>query len=45
LVTAVGILGFFVFLMTLGHTGIWPVIASFGLVLLGVFKWAYEPAG
>ena len=45
LVTAVGILGFFVFLMTLGHTGIWPVIASFGLVLVGVFKWAYEPAG
>ncbi|MEP7226582.1 MAG: cytochrome c oxidase subunit I [Gemmatimonadales bacterium] len=45
LVTAVGILAFFVFLMLLGHTGIWPVVASFGLVLLGVFKWAYEPAG
>jgi cytochrome c oxidase subunit 1 len=45
LVTAVGILGFFVFLMMLGHTGIWPVVASFGLLLLGVFKWAYEPAG
>jgi cytochrome c oxidase subunit I len=45
LVTAVGILGFFVFLMMLGHTGIWPVVVSFGLVLLGVFKWAYEPAG
>ncbi|MEP7227510.1 MAG: cytochrome c oxidase subunit I [Gemmatimonadales bacterium] len=45
LVTAVGILGFFVFLMMLGHTGIWPVVASFGLLLLGVYKWAYEPAG
>jgi cytochrome c oxidase subunit 1 len=45
LVTAVGILAFFVFLMMLGHTGIWPVVASFGLLLLGVFKWAYEPAG
>jgi cytochrome c oxidase subunit I len=45
LVTAVGILAFFTFLMVLGHTGIWPVIASFGVVLLGVFKWAYEPAG
>ena len=45
LVTAVGILAFFVFLMLLGHTGIWPVVASFALLLLGVFKWAYEPAG
>jgi cytochrome c oxidase subunit 1 len=45
LVTAVGILAFFVTLMMLGHTGIWPVVASFGLLLLGVFKWAYEPAG
>ncbi|HEY5940387.1 MAG TPA: cbb3-type cytochrome c oxidase subunit I, partial [Gemmatimonadales bacterium] len=45
LVTAVGILGFFVFLMMMGHTGIWPVVASFGLLLLGVYKWAYEPAG
>ena len=45
LVTAIGILGFFVFLMVMGQTGIWPVIASFALLLLGVFKWAYEPAG
>jgi cytochrome c oxidase subunit 1 len=45
LVTAIGILGFFVFLMVLGQTGIWPVIASFALLLLGVYKWAYEPAG
>jgi cytochrome c oxidase subunit 1 len=45
LVTAVGILAFFVFLMMMGHTGIWPVVASFGLLLLGVYKWAYEPAG
>jgi cytochrome c oxidase subunit I len=45
LVTAVGILGFFVFLMMLGHTGIWPVIASFALLLFGVYRWAYEPAG
>jgi cytochrome c oxidase subunit 1 len=45
LVTALGILGFFVFLMVMGHTGIWPVIASFAILLLGVYKWAYEPAG
>ncbi len=45
LVTAVGILAFFVFLMMLGHTGIWPVIASFALLLFGVYRWAYEPAG
>jgi cytochrome c oxidase subunit 1 len=45
LVTAVGILAFFVFLMVLDKTGIWPVIASFALLLVGVFKWAYEPAG
>ena len=45
LVTAVGILAFFVFLMVMGKTGIWPVIASFALLLLGVYKWAYEPAG
>jgi cytochrome c oxidase subunit I len=45
LVTAVAILAFFVFLMMMGHTGIWPVIASFALLLLGVYKWAYEPAG
>ena len=44
-VAAVGILGFFVFLMMLGHTGIWPVIASFALLLVGVYRWAYEPAG
>jgi cytochrome c oxidase subunit 1 len=45
LVTAVGILAFFVFLMVLDKTGIWPVIASFALLLVGVYKWAYEPAG
>ena len=45
LVTAIGILGFFVFLMIMGHTGIWPVIASFGVLLLGIYRWAYEPAG
>jgi cytochrome c oxidase subunit I len=45
LVTAVGILAFFVFLMVMAQTGIWPVIASFALLLLGVYKWAYEPAG
>jgi cytochrome c oxidase subunit I len=45
LVVAVGILGFFVFLMMLGQTGIWPVIASFALLLFGVYRWAYEPAG
>src|SRR5687767_5886601 len=45
LVTAIGILGFFVFLMVMGHTGIWPVAASFAVLLLGLYKWAYEPAG
>ncbi|MBA3444860.1 MAG: cytochrome c oxidase subunit I [Gemmatimonadales bacterium] len=45
LVTAVGILAFFVTLMMLAKIGIWAVIASFALLLLGVYKWAYEPAG
>jgi len=45
LVTAFGILAFFTTLMVMGHTGIWPVVASFAILLLGVYKWAYEPAG
>ena len=45
LVTAVAILGFFVTLMMLSHVGIWPVIAFGALLFVGVFKWAFEPAG
>jgi cytochrome c oxidase subunit 1 len=45
LVAAIGILGFLVFLMMRGHTGIWPIVASFALLLVAVYKWAYEPAG
>ncbi len=45
LVTAIGILAFFATLMMLGQIGVWPVVASFAVLLLGVYKWAYEPAG
>jgi hypothetical protein len=31
--------------MMLDHTGIWPVIGFGALLFVGVFKWAYEPAG
>jgi cytochrome c oxidase subunit I len=45
LVTAVGVTAVFVSLMVMGHTGVWGVAASIALVFLGVYKWAYEPAG
>jgi cytochrome c oxidase subunit 1 len=45
LVTAIGVLAVFVSLMVMGHTGVWGIVASFALLFLGVYKWAYEPAG
>jgi cytochrome c oxidase subunit 1 len=45
LVTAVGVLAVFVSLMVMGYTGVWGVAASIALLFLGVYKWAYEPAG
>jgi hypothetical protein len=45
LVTAVGILAVFVSLMAMAHTGVLGVAASIALVFLGIYKWAYEPAG
>ena len=47
LVTAVGVTAIFVSLMLLGHdkAGAWPVVASVALLFLGVYKWAFEPAG
>jgi cytochrome c oxidase subunit 1 len=45
LVTAAGVLAVFVSLMVLGHTGVWGVVAAVALLFLGVYKWAYEPAG
>ena len=45
LVTAVGVLAVFVSLMVMGYTGIWGIVASFALLFVGVYKWAYEPAG
>ncbi len=44
-VTGVGVLAVFVTLMLLDSAGVWPVIAAFALLFLGVYKWAYEPAG
>jgi cytochrome c oxidase subunit 1 len=45
LVSAVGVLAVFVSLMVIGHTGVWGVAASMALLFVGVYKWAYEPAG
>ncbi|HEX7337458.1 MAG TPA: cytochrome c oxidase subunit I [Gemmatimonadales bacterium] len=44
-VTAVGVLAVLVSLMTLGTTGVPGVVAGVALLFLGVYKWAYEPAG
>jgi cytochrome c oxidase subunit 1 len=45
LVTAAGVLAVFVALMLLEHTGVWGMVAAFALLFVGVYKWAYEPAG
>jgi hypothetical protein len=44
-VTAVGVLAVFVSVMAIGHTGVWGIAASMALLFLGVYRWAYEPAG
>jgi hypothetical protein len=31
--------------MFLGHTGVWGVVAAVGILFLGVYMWAFEPAG
>jgi len=45
LVTAVGVLAVFVSLMVIGHTGVLGVAAAIALLFVGVYMWAYEPAG
>jgi hypothetical protein len=44
-VTAVGVLGVLVSLMFLGQTGVWGVVAATAILFLGVYMWAFEPAG
>jgi cytochrome c oxidase subunit I len=44
-VSALGVLAVFVSLMVYSHTGVWGMIAGGALLFLGVYKWAYEPAG
>jgi cytochrome c oxidase subunit 1 len=44
-VAAVGVLAVFLSLMFLGHTGVWGVVAAVGILFLGVYMWAFEPAG
>ncbi len=44
-VTAVGVLGVLLSLMFLAHTGVWGVVAATAILFLGVYMWAFEPAG
>ena len=44
-VAAVGVLAVFLSLMFLGHTGVWGVVAATAVLFLGVYMWAFEPAG
>jgi cytochrome c oxidase subunit 1 len=44
-VAAVGVLAVLVSLMTLDKTGVPGVVAAAAVLFLGVYKWAYEPAG
>jgi cytochrome c oxidase subunit 1 len=44
-VAAVGVLSVLASLMFLSHTGVPGVIAAVGILFLGVFMWAFEPAG
>jgi cytochrome c oxidase subunit 1 len=44
-VTAVGVLSVLLSLMFLGQTGVWGVVAATAILFLGVYMWAFEPAG
>jgi len=44
-VAAVGVLAVFLSLMFLGQTGVWGVVAAVAILFLGVYMWAFEPAG
>jgi cytochrome c oxidase subunit 1 len=44
-VAAVGVLSVLLSLMFLAHTGVWGVVASVAILFLGVYMWAFEPAG
>ena len=44
-VAALGVLAVFMSLMFLGTTGVWGVVASTALLFIGVYMWAFEPAG
>jgi cytochrome c oxidase subunit I len=45
LVAAMGLLGVMVGLMAETHLGPWGIIAGGVILLIGVFNWAFEPAG
>jgi cytochrome c oxidase subunit I len=44
-VAAVGVLSVLVSLMFLAYTGVWGVVAAVAILFLGVYMWAFEPAG
>jgi cytochrome c oxidase subunit I len=44
-VTAVGVLSVLLSLMFLSHTGVAGVVAAVAVLFLGVYMWAFEPAG
>jgi hypothetical protein len=39
------VLAVFLSLMFLGQTGVWGVVAAVAILFLGVYMWAFEPAG
>jgi cytochrome c oxidase subunit I len=44
-VAALGILGMMIGVMLLPHIGPWGILAGGAILLFGVFRWAFEPAG
>jgi cytochrome c oxidase subunit 1 len=44
-VAAIGVLAVFLSLMFLGQTGVWGVVVAVAILFLGVYMWAFEPAG
>ena len=45
LVSAIGVLGLMIGLMVSHHVGPWGIIAGTAILFIGVYNWAFEPAG
>jgi hypothetical protein len=44
-VAALGVAAVFVGVMLLGHIGPLGIVAGVALLLFGIYRWAFEPAG